>query len=131
MVFLLFCHVECKSEHSAFVILSESARAKSGKSNIDGGILDLFRKGFTFVENLTAMQANVSYQIKRTSTKVIITLDREMVDEERLADWLNFLKVEYLVKKAGFGEEIEAVGEELLAEWWEKNKTRFIPAHEL
>lgn len=83
------------------------------------------------MENLADMQANVSYQIKRTSTKVIVTFDREMVDEERLADWLNFLKVEYLVKKAGFGEEIEAVGEELLAEWWEKNKTRFIPAHEL
>ena len=77
------------------------------------------------------MQANVSYQIKRTLKKVIITLDREMVDEERLADWLNFLKVEYLIKKAEFGPEVEKIGEEITADWWEKNKARFIPAHEL
>jgi hypothetical protein len=56
------------------------------------------------------MQANAAYQIRKTSKKLIVTLDREMVDEERVLDWLNFLKLEYLVKKASFGPEIEEIG---------------------
>ncbi|MBC7774112.1 MAG: hypothetical protein H7246_01635, partial [Phycisphaerae bacterium] len=51
------------------------------------------------------MQAPAAYEIKRTSKKIIVTLDREFVDEQRLADWLNFLRLEHLVQKANFGEE--------------------------
>ncbi|MFN0034782.1 MAG: hypothetical protein ACKVUS_06940 [Saprospiraceae bacterium] len=76
------------------------------------------------------MQANTAYQIKKTPTKLIVTLDREMVDEEHVMDWLNFIRLEYLVKKANFGPEIEAMGEASLEAWWEKNKLRFIPANE-
>ncbi|MBC7774425.1 MAG: hypothetical protein H7246_03220 [Phycisphaerae bacterium] len=50
------------------------------------------------------MQAAAAYEIKRTSKKIIVTLDREFVDEQRLADWLNFLRLEHLVQKANFGE---------------------------
>lgn len=52
------------------------------------------------------MQAAAAYEIKRTSKKIIVTLDREMVDEQRLADWLNFLRLEHLIQKANFGERV-------------------------
>ncbi len=77
------------------------------------------------------MQAAAAYEIRKTSKKIIVTLDREMVDEQRLTDWLNFLRLEHLIQKADFGAEVERMGEEMLSAWWEKNKTRFIPAHEL
>jgi hypothetical protein len=77
------------------------------------------------------MQANAAYQIRKTSKKLIVTLDREMVDEERVLDWLNFLKLEYLVRKASFGAEIEEMGKKSTAAWWEKNKSKLLPPHEL
>ncbi len=49
------------------------------------------------------MQAAVAYQIKKTPKKIIVTLDRSMIDEQVLADWLNFLRLEYLIGKTNFG----------------------------
>ena len=51
------------------------------------------------------MQAAVAYQIKKTPTKIIVTLERSMVDEQMLADFLKSLRSEYFMNKANFEEE--------------------------
>lgn len=49
------------------------------------------------------------------------------MDKEELLDVLRWLRLRFLVQKAGFDSEIEEVGEAILSDWWGKNQHRFIP----
>ena len=49
-----------------------------------------------------------------------------MFDKEWLIKLLENLRVEELARKFDFDESIETLGEEIKADWWAKNKNRFI-----
>ena len=55
------------------------------------------------------MQAAVAYQIKKTPTKIIVTLERSMVDEQHLTDWLNYLRLELFIRQANLGAKVEQI----------------------
>ena len=65
-----------------------------------------------------------------TERQYLIAIDRDLMDKEELLEVLRGLRLRFLVQKADFETEIEDVGEEILAEWWEKNQQRFIPTEE-
>ncbi len=66
-------------------------------------------------------------QWSNTKDKYIILFDKAAFDKAEFLEVLQWLRARFLVRKAAFNEEVEVVGEEILAEWWEKNKERFIP----
>jgi uncharacterized protein YbaP (TraB family) len=69
--------------------------------------------------------------IERKPGKVYIGLDTAYFQEDKILKILERLRMEYLAEIIDFPEEIEELGEEIKANWWQKNKTRFIPESEL
>jgi hypothetical protein len=62
--------------------------------------------------------------------KFLISIDKDLVDKEFLLDLIEKIRLESLVRKADFDESIEDLGEEIKADWWRKNKTKFINPQE-
>lgn len=65
-------------------------------------------------------------QLNTQNDKYLISLDKSMFDKEWLVKLLESLRVEELARKFDFDESIETLGEEIKADWWAKNKNRFI-----
>lgn len=65
-------------------------------------------------------------QLDTQPDKYLISLDRSVFDRQWLTQLIERLRVEELAAQFDFGEEVEALGEEIKAEWWAKNKSRFI-----
>lgn len=58
--------------------------------------------------------------------KYLISIDRSAIDRQWLVKLIERLRMEELAAQFNFGEEVEALGEQIKADWWEKNKSRFI-----
>ncbi len=65
-------------------------------------------------------------EVKSTDDKVIITIDKEAVDIDFLANLLNKFRVEQLIQKANFDEEILKLSKEIKQKWWKRNKNQFL-----
>ena len=65
-------------------------------------------------------------QLNTQNDKYLISIDKSMFDKEWLVKLLENLRIEELARKFDFDESIETLGEEIKADWWEKNKKRFI-----
>ena len=65
-------------------------------------------------------------QLNTQNDKYLISIDKSMFDKEWLIKLLENLRVEELARKFDFDESIETLGEEIKADWWAKNKNRFI-----
>jgi HSP20 family molecular chaperone IbpA len=63
--------------------------------------------------------------IQSEKDRVVITIDKNSENEELLRWLLRTLRVEDLARRVNFDESIEALGEEIKAGWWAKNKHRF------
>nr|NQU90590.1 hypothetical protein [Bacteroidota bacterium] len=59
-------------------------------------------------------------------SRFLISIDKSIFDQETILGLLNRLRMEYLIKKADLGDDIEQLGEEIKTDWWKKNKGRFI-----
>lgn len=55
-----------------------------------------------------------------------ISIDRSAVNRQWLAQLIERLRLEELAGQLNFGEDVEALGEQIKADWWAKNKSRFI-----
>ena len=64
--------------------------------------------------------------LQTTNDKFLISIDKNLVDKEFLLDLIEKIRLESLVRKVDFDESIEDLGEEIKADWWQKNKDRFI-----
>lgn len=64
--------------------------------------------------------------LQTTDDRFLISIDKDLVDKEFLVNLIEKIRLEYLVRKVDFDERIEDLGEEIKAEWWAKNKDRFI-----
>ncbi len=69
-------------------------------------------------------------KLDTSGNQFIISIDKDFIGKEDLLKFLEYLRVKHLVQKIDFNEDIEALGEEIKAEWWAKNKDRFIPKEE-
>lgn len=66
-------------------------------------------------------------QWRGTTNKFVITLDKNSFDKAAFLEILQMLRLRFLLRKADFDIGVEKEGEEILSEWWEQNKHRFIP----
>jgi hypothetical protein len=64
--------------------------------------------------------------LQTTNDKFLISIDKTLVDKEFLLNLIEKIRLEYLVRKVDFDESIEDLGEEIKADWWQKNKDKFI-----
>lgn len=64
--------------------------------------------------------------LQTTDDKFLISIDKNLVDKEFLLEMIEKIRLESLVRKADFDESVEDLGEEIKADWWAKNKGRFI-----
>lgn len=65
-------------------------------------------------------------QLNTQNDKYLISIDKSLFDKEWLVKLLESLRVEELARKFNFDDSIETLGEEIKADWWAKNKNRFI-----
>lgn len=71
-----------------------------------------------------------SISVDTLEDKFVVSIDKKMINKEQLLQFIDNLRVEFLVKEAKFDDDIEIIGEELKQAWWDKNKNRFIPKSE-
>lgn len=65
-------------------------------------------------------------RLESTNDKFIISIDKNIADKTFLFNLLNRLRIEYLAQKVNFDEQIVDLGEDIKADWWEKNKSLFV-----
>lgn len=66
------------------------------------------------------------FSISSSGNQIVITIDRSLVDINFVNNLVARLRVEQLIKKANFVEEILNVADEIKKEWWEKNKKSYL-----
>ncbi len=67
-----------------------------------------------------------SINLDTQNDRYLISIDKAVFDKEWLLKLLENLRIEELTQKFDFDEDIEDLGEEIKADWWAKNKQRFI-----
>ncbi len=65
-------------------------------------------------------------QITTTSDRFLISLDRKAIKRESLLRLLELFRLEMLAERVDFEASIEGLGEEVVANWWEKNKESYL-----
>ena len=65
-------------------------------------------------------------QLETRDDKYLISIDKASFDREWIVQLIEKLRTEELARQFDFDEDIEAVGEQIKADWWAKNKARFI-----
>ena len=68
--------------------------------------------------------------LQTTEDKFLISIDKDLIDKEFLLDLIEKIRFESLVRRADFDESVEDLGEEIKADWWQKNQSRFINPQE-
>ena len=58
--------------------------------------------------------------------RFLISIGRDYVDQEFLIKLVERIKLEHLVRRADFDESIKELGEQIKADWWQKNKDRLL-----
>ena len=61
-------------------------------------------------------------ELETTKERYIISVDKNAVNQDTIHDLINRLRLEYLLEKADFQEDINSIGNEIKANWWQKNK---------
>jgi hypothetical protein len=56
----------------------------------------------------------------------LLTIDKNVISKAKLEQLLERIRLEFLVEQANFDESIEALGDDLKADWWAKNKARLL-----
>ncbi len=67
-----------------------------------------------------------SINLDTQNDRYLISIDKAVFDKEWLLKLLENLRIEELTQKFDFDEDVESLGEEIKADWWAKNKQRFI-----
>lgn len=66
------------------------------------------------------------FSISSSDNQIVITIDRSLVDIDFVNNLVSRLRVEQLIKKANFAEEILNVAGEIKKDWWERNKKNYL-----
>ena len=69
-------------------------------------------------------------KLQATDKQFLISIDKSAIDKEFLLRLMNRIRMEYLAKSVDFDENIEHLGEEIKADWWNKNKDRLLNSEE-
>jgi len=66
------------------------------------------------------------FRVNSTDKEIQITVDRSLIDIASINNLLARLRMEQLIKKANFAEEVVKVADEIKKNWWAKNKERYM-----
>lgn len=64
--------------------------------------------------------------LETTDDKFLITVDKNLFDQEFVMRLVERLHLEYLAEKINFNNDMEKFGEDIKSEWWNNNKTRLL-----
>lgn len=65
-------------------------------------------------------------QLETIDDKFLITVDRNSFNHEFVIGLVERLQLEHLAEKINFSSDIEELGENIKADWWDKNKLRLL-----
>lgn len=65
-------------------------------------------------------------QINSTATDVVINIPKSALAPETVLRILERFRFEELIQKADFQEDIEDIGEEIKAGWWQRNRDKYL-----
>ena len=65
-------------------------------------------------------------RLETQADKYLISIDKATFDREWLVQLIEKLRIEELARQFDFGEDVEILGEQIKADWWARNKSRFI-----
>lgn len=74
----------------------------------------------------SADQRPTEYTVTSTADRYIISIDKNSIEREFLLELMERLRIEALIHKADFNEDIVQLGEEIKAEWWQEHKEEFL-----
>lgn len=77
-------------------------------------------------KSTSGVMAMQVFDVQSKEDKIIITIDRSSVAINFLESFLDRLRVEQIVQKAEFSEDILVEAENIKHEWWRKNKDSFL-----
>jgi len=75
---------------------------------------------------IKTMKTQNALSLQTVDNRFLISIDKTYIDQDFLMRLMNRIRIEYLAKKIDFDETIEELGEEIKANWWEKNKDRLM-----
>ena len=67
-----------------------------------------------------------SIQVEDQDEQFLIRINKNSIEKETLIDILSKIRTEDLSKRANVSDDVEQLGEEIKADWWSKNKERWI-----
>jgi hypothetical protein len=69
--------------------------------------------------------------VENTETDVRVTIPKDAVPPKRLNALLDWLRLEEVVQRSRLTEaDADRIADDIKAQWWAANKTRFIPTDE-
>ncbi|OIN58053.1 hypothetical protein [Arsenicibacter rosenii] len=67
-----------------------------------------------------------SIHLESNQDRYTISIDKNAVDKAWMIKLIERLRMEELAHQLNFDESVEELGEQIKADWWAKNKSRFI-----
>lgn len=67
-----------------------------------------------------------SIHLESNQDRYTISIDKNAVDKAWMIKLIERLRMEELAQQLNFDESVEELGEQIKADWWAKNKSRFI-----
>ena len=64
-------------------------------------------------------------EITSDSKKLVFSIDKSNFSEQVLLEITKIVRLEYLIEKAGFSDEVINIGNEIKSDWWEKNMEQY------
>jgi hypothetical protein len=68
------------------------------------------------------------YQVESDENRIVISIDKNLIDTNELINLLNRFRVEYLSKKADFQEDVVKIANDIKKIWWRDNKDQYLKA---
>ena len=66
------------------------------------------------------------FSIQSRGDQIVITVDRSLMSLESLNRLFERMRVEQLVKKANFRDDVVEIGTEIKRDWWRKNREQYL-----
>ena len=67
-----------------------------------------------------------NFTIRSIGSEIVITIDRSLMPIESLNYLFERLRVEELVRKADFSDELENIGAEITENWWRQYGSQYL-----
>ncbi|OQX01529.1 MAG: hypothetical protein BWK80_59750 [Desulfobacteraceae bacterium IS3] len=67
-----------------------------------------------------------SFSIKSVGNQAVITVDLSLINIESLNRLFERLRIEELIQKAKFSDEVTEIGTDIKKSWWEKNREHYL-----